>query len=91
MSSIIEPALQSCANDVTGRPVSQEEFLTNLKKVAEHIAQHLKDQPVIVAHSENTFDGSGIKRLLSNKFELDKVCVNFGMRVYFGCVILVAC
>jgi len=26
-------------------------------------------------HSENTFDGSGVKRLLSNKFELDKVYI----------------
>lgn len=37
------------------------------------VANRLKEQPVIVAHSENTFDGSGVKRLLSNKFELDKV------------------
>ena len=43
------------------------------KKVASAVAEHLKEQPVIVAHSENTFDGSGIKRLLSNKFEVDKV------------------
>lgn len=46
------------------------------KKVASAVAEHLKEQPVIVAHSENTFDGSGIKRLLSNKFELDKVYFN---------------
>ena len=44
------------------------------KKLADCVAQRLKEQPVIVAHSENIFDGSGIKRLLSNKFELDKVC-----------------
>lgn len=44
------------------------------KKPADCVAQRLKGQPVIVAHSENIFDGSGIKRLLSNKFELDKVC-----------------
>ncbi|KAJ7978565.1 Calcium-binding EF-hand [Quillaja saponaria] len=51
---------------------SWETLLAEFKKVAEYVAQHLKEQPVIVAHSENTFDGSGIKRLLSNKFELDK-------------------
>jgi hypothetical protein len=28
---------------------------------------------VIVAHTENHYDGSGVKRLLANKFELDKV------------------
>ena len=44
------------------------------KKLADCVAQGLKEQPVIVAHSKNIFDGSGIKRLLSNKFELDKVC-----------------
>lgn len=37
------------------------------------MAQHLKEKPAIVAHSQNTFDGSGIKKLLSNKFELHKV------------------
>lgn len=48
--------------------------LVEFKKLADCVAQRLKEQPVIVAHSENIFDGSGIKRLLSNKFELDKVC-----------------
>ncbi|KAH9657279.1 calcium-binding EF-hand family protein [Citrus sinensis] len=43
-----------------------------LHQLADCVAQPLKEQPVIVAHSENIFDGSGIKRLLSNKFELDK-------------------
>uniref|UniRef100_A0A5B7BDD7 EF-hand domain-containing protein n=1 Tax=Davidia involucrata TaxID=16924 RepID=A0A5B7BDD7_DAVIN len=71
MSNIVEPALQSCGG-VHEQPISQETFLVEFKKVAEGVAQHLKEQPVIVAHSENTFDGSGIKRLLSNKFELDK-------------------
>ncbi|KAL0928333.1 hypothetical protein M5K25_000208 [Dendrobium thyrsiflorum] len=31
------------------------------------------EQPVIVAHTEKTFDGGGIRRLLSNKFELNKL------------------
>ncbi|CAK7329565.1 unnamed protein product [Dovyalis caffra] len=72
ISNIVEPSLQSCAGQDYDKPPSQETFLMEFKKVAECVAQRLKEQPVIVAHSENTFDGSGIKRLLSNKFELDK-------------------
>ncbi|XP_061343705.1 uncharacterized protein LOC133289725 isoform X2 [Gastrolobium bilobum] len=51
---------------------SWETFLEEFKKVALSVADRLKEQPVIVAHSESTFDGTGVKRLLSNKFELDK-------------------
>lgn len=65
--------MQSCGIDEHEKPVSEETFLEVFKKLADSIAQHLHEQPVIVAHSENTFDGSGIKRLLSNKFELEKV------------------
>lgn len=73
MSTIVEPALDSCTVDSYKETcISQYIFLVEFKKVSETVAQHLKEQPVIVAHSENTFDGNGIKRLLSNKFELDK-------------------
>ncbi|KAG5624789.1 hypothetical protein H5410_010007 [Solanum commersonii] len=72
MSNVVEPVVESCIGATNEQPVTQETFLAEFKKVAESAAQHLKEQPVIVAHSENTFDGSGIKRLLSNKFELDK-------------------
>jgi hypothetical protein len=75
MSNIVEPALQSCTGQDHDKPLSQETFLAEFRKVAESVAQHLKEQPVIVAHCENTFDGSGIRRLLSNKFELDKVWI----------------
>lgn len=68
----MEPALGSNAG-IYHEPVSQDSFLVEFKKVAQSVAQRLKEQPVIVAHSENTFDGSGIRRLLANKFELDKV------------------
>ncbi|KAG4114211.1 hypothetical protein ERO13_D12G032200v2 [Gossypium hirsutum] len=74
MRNIVEPALESWDD----QPVSQETFLEESKKVAKRVAQNLKEEPVIVAHSENTFDGSGIKRLLSNKFELDKL-LNVGL------------
>ncbi|XP_004500747.1 uncharacterized protein [Cicer arietinum] len=69
-NNIVDPALLSQALD---RPVTdQETFLEEFKKVALSVVDCLKEKPVIVAHSENTFDGSGVKRLLSNKFELDK-------------------
>ncbi|XP_059654030.1 uncharacterized protein LOC132300808 [Cornus florida] len=71
MNNMVEPALQSCGG-VNEQPISPEVFLAEFQKVAERMAQRLKEQPVIVAHSESTFDGSSIKRLLSNNFELDK-------------------
>ncbi|KAG5239066.1 calcium-binding EF hand family protein [Salix suchowensis] len=71
-SNLVERTLQSCTVQDHDKPLSQETFLVEFKKVAGSIAQHLKEQPVIVAHCENTFEGSGIKRLLGNKFELDK-------------------
>ncbi|KAJ0229976.1 Uncharacterized protein HA466_0312020 [Hirschfeldia incana] len=74
MSNIVEPIVDSFIDeeDKRERSVSQERFLEAFKRVVERIAQRLNEQPVIVAHSENTFDGSGIRRLLSNKFEFDK-------------------
>ncbi|KAL5168893.1 hypothetical protein HKD37_11G030938 [Glycine soja] len=73
LSNIMEPALLSKAGSDLDKSVSQETFLEEFKIVAMSVANRLKEQPVIVAHSENTFDGSGVKRLLSNKFELDKI------------------
>ncbi|PNY09524.1 calcium-binding EF-hand protein [Trifolium pratense] len=73
VSNIVEPALVSEHGYDLDKPVSQEIFLEEFKKVALSVANRLKEQPVIVAHSESTFDGSGVKRLLSNKFELDKI------------------
>ncbi|KAK7264089.1 hypothetical protein RJT34_31692 [Clitoria ternatea] len=72
LNNIVEPALVSQDGSDMDEPVSQEAFLQGFKRVAVSVAGRLKEQPVIVAHSENTFDGSGVKRLLSNKFELDK-------------------
>ncbi|BFG42776.1 hypothetical protein CerSpe_290500 [Prunus speciosa] len=73
ISNILEPALESCTGHDLDEPVSQGNFIGEFKKVAESLAQRLKEQPVNVVHSETDFDGSGIKRLLSNKFELDKL------------------
>lgn len=71
MSNVVEPALE-CLGDALQQPISQDTFLVAFKKAAKSIVQLLKEQPAIVAHSQNTFDGSCIKKLLSNKFELDK-------------------
>ncbi|CAA2965256.1 2 calcium sensor [Olea europaea subsp. europaea] len=69
VSNIVEPVLQSLDN-VSQQTVSQEAFSAEFKRAIESVAQHLKEKPSIVAHSQNTFDGSGFERLLSNKFEL---------------------
>lgn len=84
MSNIVEPIVDSCLDedDKREKSVSQERFLEAFKRVVERVVQRLNEQPVIVAHSENTFDGSGIRRLLSNKFEFDKV--NFLTYIYYA-------
>ncbi|CAH9057234.1 unnamed protein product [Cuscuta europaea] len=71
MRNIVEPAVGRCSTTVN-ELVTKDAFVVEFKKVAENVAQCLKERPVIVAHTENTFDGSGIKKLLSNKFEFDK-------------------
>ncbi|KAL6615375.1 hypothetical protein ACP70R_037645 [Stipagrostis hirtigluma subsp. patula] len=73
IENVIEPALQELGADHLDQPVSQEVFFQEFKKLLGIITRKLQEHPVIVAHTENTFDGSGIRRLLSNKFELDKL------------------
>ncbi|PIA55508.1 hypothetical protein AQUCO_00700066v1 [Aquilegia coerulea] len=73
VSNIVEPALQCVVKHDGEHPITQEMLLEQFKKVAERLAQLLNEQPVIVAHSELTFDGSGIRRLLSNSFEFNKI------------------
>ncbi|KFK30475.1 hypothetical protein AALP_AA7G265800 [Arabis alpina] len=82
ISNIVEPVVDSCLSEEEKREkgVSQERFLEAFKRVVEQVAQRLNEQPVIVAHSENTFDGSGVRRLLSNKFEFDKA-LNVAMEI----------
>ncbi|XP_039137466.1 uncharacterized protein LOC120275047 [Dioscorea cayenensis subsp. rotundata] len=74
--NIVEPAFQSISGDHLEQPATQETFLEEFKKLVISITRHLEEQLVIVAHSENTFDGNGIKRLLSNSFELNKLLDN---------------
>lgn len=73
VDNVIEPALQQLSADQLEQPASQNAFFEQLKKLLSNITERLQEQPVIVAHTENTFDGSGVKRLLANKFELDKL------------------
>lgn len=70
--NIVEPALQSLSAEID-EPISEETFVEKFSKLVENIGQRLQEHPVIVAHSENTYDGSAIHRLLSNKFELYKL------------------
>ncbi|KAJ1297941.1 hypothetical protein BS78_01G417000 [Paspalum vaginatum] len=71
--NIVEPALQQLPADQLERPASRDDFFQQLKKLLGAIADRLREQPVIVAHTENNYDGSGVRRLLGNKFELDKL------------------
>lgn len=73
INNIVEPVLENLGFNNERQPITQEMFLEGLKKVLEQIVERLKEQPVIVAHTENTYDGSAIKTLLANKFETDKV------------------
>ncbi|PKU77201.1 uncharacterized protein LOC110107641 isoform X1 [Dendrobium catenatum] len=71
--NIVDPALQILSVDQLEQPASEENFLKEFKKFICDIIKRLQEQPVIVAHTEKTFDGGGIRRLLSNKFELNKL------------------
>ncbi|CAI9104421.1 OLC1v1003089C1 [Oldenlandia corymbosa var. corymbosa] len=70
--TIIEPAVQQSCTSVVDQLDPQEMFLQVFRNVAENVGNRLKKQPVIVEHIEKTFDGIGIRRLLSNKSDLDK-------------------
>ncbi|KMZ64209.1 Calcium-binding EF hand family protein [Zostera marina] len=54
----------------------QQTFVDEFRKVVANIAGRLEQHPVIVAHSEKTFDGSSVRRLLSDQTEFDKVKKN---------------
>ncbi|KAM0945513.1 hypothetical protein DsansV1_C10g0103511 [Dioscorea sansibarensis] len=71
-SNVVEPALQSVSMDDHFVPVSEEIFLEELNRVVNKILKKLEEKPLIIAHKETNIDGSGIKRLLSNKNELRK-------------------
>lgn len=73
VENIIEPATQQLSADQLDGPASQEAFFQEFRKYLGIIARRLQERPVIVAHSENTFDGAGVKKILSNKAEFDKL------------------
>ncbi|KAF7054644.1 hypothetical protein CFC21_062285 [Triticum aestivum] len=73
VENVVEPALQQLSADELEQPASRDVFFEQLKKLLGSVAEQLQERHVIVAHTENTFDGSGVRRLLGNKFELDKL------------------
>ncbi|KAF7041895.1 hypothetical protein CFC21_051620 [Triticum aestivum] len=73
VENVVEPALQQLSTDELEQPASRDVFLEQLKKLLGSVAEQLQERHVIVAHTENTFDGTGVRRLLGNKFELDKL------------------
>ncbi|KAI4969151.1 hypothetical protein ZWY2020_000065 [Hordeum vulgare] len=73
MEKIIVPALQELPADQLDQPASQEVFFEEFKKYLGTIARRLQECPIIVAHTENTCDGAGNRKILSNKFEFDKL------------------
>ncbi|KAM0824373.1 hypothetical protein ACQ4PT_070246 [Festuca glaucescens] len=73
VENIIEPATQQLSADQLDGPASHEAFFQEFRKYLGIIARRLQERPVIVAHSENTFDGAGVKKILSNKAEFDKL------------------
>lgn len=77
VSNIVEPAIQELFLNQPDIPATQDAFLENFKKLLVIIIRRLQEHPVIVAHTENNFDGSGVKKLLANKFELEKVLFPF--------------
>ena len=83
MENIIEPATQQLSADQLDRPASQEVFFEEFSKYLGIIARRLQEHPVIVAHSENTFDGVGVMKMLSNNAEFDKVYLSIDIRVLY--------
>ncbi|MCL7050923.1 hypothetical protein MKW94_003916 [Papaver nudicaule] len=76
MDHIVQPALEAYVKDGSGdsrgfssiiRDDNMTTFLLEeFEKLGHILVQHLKEQPIIVAHTQITFDGSKIKELLSN-------------------------
>ena len=78
--NIVEPALRQLPADQLEQPASRDGFVERLRELLGAVAERLQEQAVIVAHTENTYDGSGVKRLLANKFELDKAFQTFFLK-----------
>ncbi|KAI3904228.1 hypothetical protein MKW92_053971 [Papaver armeniacum] len=74
MNSIIHPSLEAYFKNVSGdsRGCVPDDntttfLLEEFEKFGAILAQHLKEEPIIVAHTQITFDASKIKKLLSTK------------------------
>ncbi|RZC44827.1 hypothetical protein C5167_037775 [Papaver somniferum] len=77
MNNIIQPSLEAYFKNVSGDSrgcVPDDNMTTFLleefEKFGHILVQHLKEEPIIVAHTQITFDGSKIKKLLTNKSNL---------------------
>ncbi|KAI3861458.1 hypothetical protein MKW98_000410 [Papaver atlanticum] len=77
MNSIIQPSLKAYFKNVSGDSrgcVPDDDTTTFLleefEKFGHILVQHLKEEPIIVAHTQITFDASKIKKLLSAKSNL---------------------
>ncbi|RZC66643.1 hypothetical protein C5167_010337 [Papaver somniferum] len=77
MNNIIQPSLETYAKNVSGdsRGCVPDDntttfLLEEFEKFGHILVQHLKEEPIIVAHTQITFDGSKIKKLLTSKSNL---------------------
>lgn len=52
-------------------PLNQAQFVDAYKKVALAVASFMRNQPMMVAHSDKVFDGTSITNLLKDKHALD--------------------
>ncbi|KAI3855463.1 hypothetical protein MKX03_025421 [Papaver bracteatum] len=74
MNSIIQPSLEAYFKNVSGdsRGCVPDDntttfLLEEFEKFGHILVQHLKEEPIIVAHTQITFDGSKIKKLSCDK------------------------
>lgn len=70
VSKYIDRAFQE--NGLNGQQLlDQEQFADAYKKVTLSVASYMKGTPMMVAHSNKTFDGTSISSLLKDKHALD--------------------
>ncbi|KAI3989055.1 hypothetical protein MKX01_033091 [Papaver californicum] len=79
MNDIIQPSFEAYVKngvpDIIKSSIIYDDntvtfLLKEFEKFGHILVQHLKEEPIIVAHTQITFDGSKIKKLLSTKSNL---------------------
>lgn len=74
VSKYIDSAFkQSGVNSEQG--LNQAQFVDAYKKVVLAVAAFMRNQPMVVAHSDKVFDGTSISNLLKDKHALDLVSI----------------